>query len=211
MPNSINDIKLRTLSTIKRPEAIVIGASTGGLKAVGTLLDGLKDSKINLPILITQHVPENFDASFTENIAKASGIKTITGVEGDEVVAGVIYVAPSNYHMSVVRFGEKVKIGLVDSPQINFCKPSVDPLFSSASKVWKEKVFGIMLTGIGNDGLEGSKAIVKAGGTIIAQDEATSVVWGMPGAVAKEGLCTAVLPINEIAGFLKKNSYGKIF
>ena len=120
-------------------------------------------------------------------------------VDGEEVNAGTIYLAPGGRHMSVTRRDGIAVIALDDGPPVNFCKPAVDPLFSSAAEVWGPKVLGLVLTGMGSDGLRGAQAIAAAGGGILAQDEATSVVWGMPGQVAHAGLCSAVLPLNEIA------------
>ncbi|MGD0026718.1 MAG: chemotaxis protein CheB, partial [Xanthobacteraceae bacterium] len=117
------------------------------------------------------------------------------------VLAGGIYLAPGGRHMRVVRGGGAggVKIALGDDPPINFCKPSVDPLFSSAAAVWGASSLALILTGMGCDGTRGAAEIVAAGGSVIAQDEATSVVWGMPRSVAQAGLCSAVLPLNQIA------------
>ncbi len=202
--------KLIPKTSLRKPRAILIGSSTGGLQAVSQIFSDLKDSKILIPILITQHIPENFDKNFVEKIASVSGFPTKIAEDGELVEAGKVYVAPSGRHLSLERRDKIVKICLLDSPPINFCKPAVDPMFSSAAEVWEGNVFGVILTGIGNDGLQGAKDIVKEGGIIIAQDEETSVVWGMPGAVAKEGLCTEILPINKIAEYLKKNSMGVI-
>jgi two-component system chemotaxis response regulator CheB len=106
--------------------------------------------------------------------------------------------------MSVAGRNGTSVIALNDGPPLNFCKPAVDPLFSSAAEVWGHRVLGLILTGMGSDGLRGARAIISAGGHILAQDEATSVVWGMPGQVAHAGLCSAVLPLNEIAGKLSR-------
>ena len=119
--------------------------------------------------------------------------------DGEEVNAGTIYLAPGGRHMTVARRDGIAVIALDDGPLVNFCKPAVDPLFSSAAAVWGHKVLALVLTGMGSDGLRGAQAIVAAGGSVMAQDEATSVVWGMPGQVAHAGLCSAVLPLNEIA------------
>jgi len=121
------------------------------------------------------------------------------GQDGEEVNAGTIYLAPGGRHMSVKRRDGAAVIALDDGPLVNFCRPAVDPLFSSAAEVWHNWVLGLVLTGMGSDGLRGAQAIVAAGGHIMAQDEATSVVWGMPGQVAHAGVCSAVLPLNDIA------------
>jgi two-component system chemotaxis response regulator CheB len=118
---------------------------------------------------------------------------------GEAAVAGGIYLAPGGRHMKVTRDKGAPVIALDNGPPINFCKPAVDPLFHSAVEVWGDAVLAVVLTGMGSDGRRGSAEIAAAGGSVIAQDEATSVVWGMPGAVAAAGVCSAVLPLDEIA------------
>jgi two-component system, chemotaxis family, protein-glutamate methylesterase/glutaminase len=125
-------------------------------------------------------------------------------VAGEEVNAGTVYLAPGGKHMSVARHDGTAVIALDDGPLINFCKPAVDPLFTSAAEVWGQKVLALVLTGMGSDGLRGSQAIAAAGGSILAQDEASSVVWGMPGQVAHAGVCSALLPLNDIAAKLTR-------
>ena len=132
-------------------------------------------------------------------LASGAGTRPTNQVDGEPVRAGTIYVAPGGWHMRVMKRDDGAVIALGDGPAANFCKPAVDPLFASAAAVWGPKVLALVLTGMGSDGLNGGNAIVAAGGSVIAQDEATSVVWGMPGQVAMAGLCSAVLPINEIA------------
>ena len=121
------------------------------------------------------------------------------GVDGELVKPGRIYLAPGGRHMRLVRQGGHAAIALDDGPAVNFCKPAVDPLFASAIEVWQGAILAVVLTGMGSDGMRGAKDIVTAGGSVIAQDEATSVVWGMPGAVANAGVCAAVLPLPQIA------------
>jgi two-component system chemotaxis response regulator CheB len=120
-------------------------------------------------------------------------------VNGEIVRAGHVYIAPGGLHMQVVRRGGHPAIALADGALINFCRPSVDPLFTSAAEVWGAKALAIVLTGMGSDGTRGAGAVVAAGGAVIAQDEASSVVWGMPGSVAHAGYCSAVLPLDQIA------------
>lgn len=210
MPEENKKYKLNTKTSFRKPRGIVIGSSTGGLQAISKIFEDLKGSKISLPILITQHIPENFDKSFAETISQVSGMDARVAVDGEELIDGKIYIAPSNCHLSLINIFDKIKVNLLDLPPINFCKPSVDPLFSSAAEVWNGYVIGVILTGIGSDGLNGCRDIVKTGGTVITQDEETSVVWGMPGAVTKDGISSQVLPIDKIAEFLKNNSFGKI-
>ena len=120
-------------------------------------------------------------------------------VDGEPVKPGRIYLAPGGRHMKVGKHGNEVFIVLDDGAPVNFCKPAVDPLFTSAIDVWQGGIMSVILTGMGSDGMRGGKEIVAAGGSVIAQDEATSVVWGMPGAAANAGICAAVLPLNQIA------------
>jgi two-component system chemotaxis response regulator CheB len=155
-------------------------------------------------VLITQHMPPTFTAILSEHLSRLSGRPAREAEDGDEINAGHIYVAPGGRHMKVWRRDGVAVIALDDSPPINFCKPSVDPLFASAAEVWGQKVLGLMLTGMGADGLAGARAIVAAGGCMLAQDEATSVIWGMPGQVAHAGLCSALLPLTEIGGSLTR-------
>jgi two-component system chemotaxis response regulator CheB len=151
------------------------------------------------PVLITQHMPPTFTTILAEHLARSSRRPAREAVDGEIVKAGRIYLAPGGRHMRVVRHGAEAAIALDDGPPVNFCKPAVDPLFTSAIDVWQGSVMSVILTGMGSDGMRGGKDIVAAGGSVIAQDEATSVVWGMPGAAANAGICAAVLPLNQIA------------
>jgi two-component system chemotaxis response regulator CheB len=151
------------------------------------------------PVLITQHMPPTFTTILAEHLARTSGRPAHEAIDGETIKAGQIYLAPGGRHMRVARSGSHPVIALDDGPQINFCKPAVDPLFSSAIDVWQAGILAVVLTGMGSDGSQGGKAIAAAGGNVIAQDEATSVVWGMPGAVANAGVCAAILPLDQIA------------
>jgi two-component system chemotaxis response regulator CheB len=151
------------------------------------------------PVLITQHMPPTFTTILAEHLARTSRRPAHEAVDGEIVKAGQIYLAPGGRHMRVVRHGMDVTIALDDGPPVNFCKPAVDPLFTSAIDVWQGSILSVILTGMGSDGMRGGKDIVAAGGSVIAQDEATSVVWGMPGVAANAGICAAVLPLNQIA------------
>jgi two-component system, chemotaxis family, protein-glutamate methylesterase/glutaminase len=189
---------LRPMPTIT-PRVLAIGASTGGPQALNALMTGLGGVLDRAPVLITQHMPPTFTAILAEHLARLSGRPVREAQDGEEVNAGTVYLAPGGKHMRVVRRDGTAVIALDDGALINFCKPSVDPLFASAAQVWGHWVFGLVLTGMGSDGLRGAQAIVGAGGNIMAQDEASSVVWGMPGQVTHAGLCSAVLPLKEIA------------
>ena len=194
---------LRPMPTLP-PRVLVIGSSTGGPQALNTIVGQIGGVIDRVPVLITQHMPPTFTTVLAEHLARLSGRPVREAEEGQEVNAGTIYIAPGGRHMSVAGRNGTSVIALNDGPPLNFCKPAVDPLFSSAAKVWGHRVLGLILTGMGSDGLRGARAIITAGGHILAQDEATSVVWGMPGQVAHAGLCSAVLPLNEIAGKLSR-------
>jgi two-component system chemotaxis response regulator CheB len=152
-----------------------------------------------VPVLITQHMPPTFTAVMAEHLAKASGRPAHEAHDGEPVRPGTIYLAPGGRHMQVKRVDRVPVIALDDGPLVNFCRPAVDPLFASAAQVWGGAVLGLVLTGMGADGARGAAAIVAADGSVVAQDEASSVVWGMPGVVARAGLCSAVLPLDRIA------------
>ncbi len=181
------------------PRALLIGSSTGGPQALMTLVAEIGAVIDRFPVLITQHMPPTFTTILAEHLARTSHRPAHEAVDGEIVKAGTIYLAPGGRHMRVVRRGTDVAIALDDGPPINFCKPAVDPLFSSAIDVWQGAILAVVLTGMGSDGMRGGKEIVAAGGSVIAQDEATSVVWGMPGAAANAGICSAILPLAQIA------------
>jgi two-component system chemotaxis response regulator CheB len=180
------------------PRILVIGASTGGPPALTTILGRIDEVTQGAPVLITQHMPPTFTTILAEHLARTSRRPTREPADGETVRAGSIYVAPGGRHMRVTRRNGTAVIALDDGPPVNFCKPAVDPLFSSAAQVWGSWVLAIVLTGMGNDGTRGAVDVVAAGGNVIAQDEASSVVWGMPGSVAQAGLCSAVLPLERI-------------
>jgi two-component system, chemotaxis family, protein-glutamate methylesterase/glutaminase len=189
---------LRPLPAIP-PRVLLIGASTGGPQALNTIAARLGGVLDRAPVLITQHMPPTFTAILAEHLAQVVKRPVHEAQDGEEINAGTIYIAPGGKHMSVARRDGVAVIVLDDGPLINFCKPAVDPLFATAAAVWGHKVLALVLTGMGSDGLRGAQAITAAGGHVLAQDEATSVVWGMPGQVANAGLCSAVLPLSEIA------------
>jgi two-component system, chemotaxis family, protein-glutamate methylesterase/glutaminase len=184
---------------LRTPRVLVIGSSTGGPQALMTLVTELGPVIDRCPVLITQHMPPTFTTILAEHLARSCRRPAHEGIEGEPVKAGQIYLAPGGRHMRVVRRGLDTTIALDDGPAVNFCKPAVDPLFMSAIDVWQGGVLAVILTGMGSDGMRGGKEIVAAGGSVIAQDEATSVVWGMPGAAANAGICAAILPLNQIA------------
>lgn len=181
------------------PRALFIGASTGGPQALATLFEGLAPHLGRLPVFVVLHMPADFTSLVTSNIARITKLETRAAQHGEQVKPGKIYFAPGNVHMRVLRMGDTPVIVHSDGPPENFCKPAVDVLFRSAAQSFGPGALGVVLTGMGVDGLAGSRAMVDMGGAIIAQDEATSVVWGMPGVVANAGLAASVLPLDRIA------------
>ena len=197
------EITLRAMPATP-PRVLLIGSSTGGPQALNVIITQINSVLDRAPVLITQHMPPTFTTILAEHLARVSNRPVREAVAGEEVNAGSVYLAPGGKHMSVARRDGIAVIALDDGPLINFCKPAVDPLFTSAAEVWGSRVLAVVLTGMGSDGLRGSQAIAAAGGAILAQDEATSVVWGMPGQVAHAGLASALLPLNDIAGRLTR-------
>jgi two-component system, chemotaxis family, protein-glutamate methylesterase/glutaminase len=189
----------RRAFSIQAPRVLLIGSSTGGPQALMSLVAELGPVIDRFPVLITQHMPPTFTTILAEHLARSSHRPAHEAVDGEFVKAGRIYLAPGGRHMRVVRHGVDAVIVLDDGPPVNFCKPAVDPMFASAIDVWQGATLAVVLTGMGSDGMRGGKEIVAAGGSVIAQDEASSVVWGMPGSAANAGICAAVLPLNQIA------------
>jgi two-component system, chemotaxis family, protein-glutamate methylesterase/glutaminase len=192
-------IKLRAFGNVA-PRVLLIGSSTGGPQALNMMVAHLAGVVDRAPVLITQHMPTTFTTILAEHLARASGRPAREAVDGEPIVPGRIYVAPGGKHMTVVRANHAPVIVLDEGPPINFCKPAVDPLFSSAARTWGPSILAVILTGMGSDGAHGAADIVAGGGSVIAQDEATSVVWGMPGAAAHAGVCAAVMPLDQIPG-----------
>ncbi|HET7885067.1 MAG TPA: chemotaxis response regulator protein-glutamate methylesterase, partial [Bradyrhizobium sp.] len=185
----------RNFST-QNPKVLLIGSSTGGPQALMNVVADIGPVIDRFPVLITQHMPPTFTTILAEHLARASHRPAHEAIDGEAIKPGHIYLAPGGRHMRVTRQATGAVIALDDGAPINFCKPAVDPLFSSATDVWQGSILALILTGMGSDGMRGGKDIVAAGGSVIAQDEATSVVWGMPGAAANAGICAAVLPLN---------------
>ena len=197
-PHEHGVIKLRPMPLMP-PRILLVGASTGGPQALNRCLAQLTSVIDQAPVLVVQHMPPTFTTILAEHLSRAAGRPAHEAIYGEAIKAGHIYVAPGGRHMRVARRDGNPVIVLDDGPLVNFCKPAVDPLFDSAAEVWGGKNLAIILTGMGSDGTRGAATLTAAGGTVIAQDEQTSVVWGMPGSVATAGLCSAVLPLDQIA------------
>ena len=186
-----------------RPDIIAIGSSTGGPQALFEVLSHLKGG-VTQPILITQHMPATFTTILAEHISRQCGIVCAEAKEGELIVEGRAYVAPGDYHMLVVNRGGGHALTLSKDPPENFCRPAVDPMMRSVVRAYGRKVLAVILTGMGQDGMKGCQEVVASGGVVVGQDEASSVVWGMPGAVATAGLCSAILPLKEIGPYIRK-------
>ncbi|GBD48283.1 protein-glutamate methylesterase/protein-glutamine glutaminase [Methylopila sp. Yamaguchi] len=179
--------------------ALAIGSSTGGPTALAAVLKAIGVEALSrVPVLITQHMPATFTAALAEHLGAVSGRPAREAAHGEPIERGVIYVAPGGKHFSVVPSGAALHASIDNGPPENFCKPSVEPMFRSASKAYGSSLLAVVLTGMGADGAAGVRTISAAGGSVMAQDEATSVVWGMPGAAAATGCCSAVLPLPQI-------------
>jgi two-component system, chemotaxis family, protein-glutamate methylesterase/glutaminase len=198
-----SEITLRPLQTAT-PKLLLIGASTGGPKAIIDLLQACRGVVQSMPVVIVQHMPPIFTQSFAENISKHLSVDASEAQNGEYLEAGRIYVAPGGRHLKLERQQSGHRVLLDDSPPVNYFRPSVDVAFHSAGLAYGPGVLGVMLTGMGSDGMQGSTAMIERGGTLLAQDEATSIVWGMPGSVARKGLCSAVAPVSELAAIISR-------
>jgi two-component system chemotaxis response regulator CheB len=179
--------------------AVAIGVSTGGPPALQTLIGALPAS-LSVPVFIVQHMPPTFTTMLAERLARSSAVPVIQAVAGMRVEAGKVYLAPGDYHLVIERGPMGTFLRTNQDPPVCSCRPSVDVLFRSVSAAYGASALAIVLTGMGSDGTRGAEYIRAAGGTILVQDQATSVVWGMPGSVARAGLAAGVHPIGEMAG-----------
>ncbi|MSP01380.1 MAG: chemotaxis response regulator protein-glutamate methylesterase [Acetobacteraceae bacterium] len=185
-------------ASILPPKLLAIGSSTGGPQALFTLIQGL-GTAVNVPVILTQHMPATFTPILAEHITRLGGLPCAEAKDGEMLQNGRIYLAPGDKHLIVEQADGAYRARLSTDPPENFCRPSVDPMLRSAAAASGGRVLVAILTGMGHDGLAGTRFVIEKGGVAVAQDEATSVVWGMPGAVAQAGLCHAVLPLPRIA------------
>ncbi len=179
-------------------EILAIGVSTGGPNALATLLSALP-AKLPIPVVIVQHMPPVFTKRLAERLTTQCQIRVDEGKTEDILQPGRAWLAPGDYHLIVERDGTQVRLRTHQAPPENSCRPAVDVLFRSVAKTYQGGVLAIVLTGMGQDGLHGCECIREAGGQVLVQDEASSVVWGMPGIVANAGLANKVLPLNQMA------------
>ncbi len=186
-----------------KPDVIAIGSSTGGPQALFEVI-GAIGSGLRQPIVITQHMPPSFTKILAEHIGRQCSVNCVEAQDGDVLEPGRFHVAPGDFHMLFRKTTTGAQVRLVKDPPENWCRPAVDPMLRSLVAAYGGKILTVILTGMGQDGTKGSDAVVKAGGSVIAQDEPTSVVWGMPGAVTEAGLCSAVLPVKEIGAMVRR-------
>lgn len=186
---------------------IAIGASTGGPDALTRLLGGLH-LPLPVPVVIVQHMPPVFTSMLAERLSAHCRARVVEATDGMVCAAGVVVIAPGDQHLELKTDGTTLFAHLTKGPPVNSCRPAVDVLFRSAAATAGAGTLAVILTGLGRDGCEGARALVAAGADVLAQDEASSVVWGMPGAVVKAGLARAVLPINELASLIQSRVGG---
>lgn len=199
--NPATPAPLRAGTVRVKPRAIAIASSTGGPQALASLIDRLPRS-LPVPVLVTQHMPAGFTAMLAQHLDGLGGPRCTEAVEGEALRPGHIYVAPGDRHMIPRARPGGVAISLTTDPPENFCRPAADPMLAALAAIYGRDLLAVVLTGMGQDGLRGCQAIVAAGGEVIAQDEASSVVWGMPGAVAKAGLPRILAPPDVLAGHI---------
>ncbi len=184
---------------------VAIGASTGGPRALAQILGALPAS-FALPIVVVQHLPPSFTSQLVAGLARRAALAVREAADGDALTPGGVWIAPGDRHLRIARVGVQRRCVLSDDAPEHGCRPAVDPLFRSVAEACGPGALGVVLTGMGQDGLAGSREIRRLGGDVIAQDESTSVVWGMPGAIVRESLASEVLPLAGIAEALLRRT-----
>jgi two-component system chemotaxis response regulator CheB len=184
-------------STKVWPRVLAIGVSTGGPAALGAILPELP-AGFRLPVLVVQHMPPLFTRLLAERLHSVCHLPVAEAAHGDPVESGKILLAPGDFHFKVAAGGGRVRVCLDQSPPLNSCRPAVDALFTSIGEAYGGAVIAVILTGMGQDGLRGSEILHAHGATVLAQDESSSVVWGMPGAVVNAGIADRVLPLDQV-------------
>ena len=191
----------------KKPAVLVIGSSTGGPEALARVLPQLPQT-LSVPVLLVQHMPPVFTRQFAQRLDRLSALRVVEAVDGTPLVPGTVHLAPGDHHL-VVRGGARgPHTSLNQGPPENFCRPAVDPLFRSVVAAYDGAVLAVVLTGMGSDGRNGAAEIRAAGGTVLVQDQATSVVWGMPGAISQAGLADEVLPLERMPEAISRHLAG---
>jgi two-component system, chemotaxis family, protein-glutamate methylesterase/glutaminase len=182
----------------RTPAVLVIGSSTGGPEALARVLPALP-AALPVPVLIVQHMPPVFTRQFAQRLDRLSALRVVEATDGTPLQPGTVHLAPGDHHLVVRSTARGLTTALNQAPPENFCRPAVDPLFRSAVSAYDGAVLAVVLTGMGSDGRDGAAAIREGGGTVVVQDQATSVVWGMPGAIATAGLADEQVPLDRVA------------
>ncbi|ROS21741.1 chemotaxis-specific protein-glutamate methyltransferase CheB [Cellulomonas sp. PhB150] len=218
LPGGVLPVRERTVRTVAAPartvvprpapaahaiRAVVLGSSTGGPEALSRVLSSLT-APLPVPVLVVQHMPPVFTRQLAARLDRLGPATVVESAGGETLQPGHVYIAPGDRHLEVRRAGAAVQTVLTDGPPVNFCRPSVDVLFRSAVREMGGELLAVVLTGMGADGRAGCQDVVAAGGTVLVQDEPTSVVWGMPGAVAQAGLAHQIVPVAEVAGAIER-------
>ncbi len=184
------------------PKIVAIGVSTGGPEALSQLIPKLpKDFQV--PLVVVQHMPPIFTKLLAERLNADARVKVREGIDGEVPTPGIVYIAPGDRHMTLARKEGRIVLSMNQQPPENSCRPSADVLFRSVADVYGPNALGVILTGMGHDGLDGLRLMKKKGAVVLAQDQATSVVWGMPAAVVREGLADGVVPIDQMGGAIE--------
>jgi two-component system, chemotaxis family, protein-glutamate methylesterase/glutaminase len=188
-------------------QAVVIGVSTGGPSALADVIPHLP-ADLGVPVLVCQHMPPVFTRLLADRLDAKSALRVKEAADGDVITAGGVWIAPGGLHLVVSRHGNLVAARTNSAPPENSCRPAVDPLMRSAVEVWGRGVLAVVLTGMGQDGLRGCEDVVASGGRVIAQDEPSSVVWGMPGYVVKAGIADEVVSLSDVASSISRRVAG---
>lgn len=204
-PSEFNRIVYPTFS----PQALAIASSTGGPQALIGLFKRLKGHLEHVPVFITQHMPPTFTKILAQHISEACGRDCHEGKEGELVAPGKIYMAPGDFHMVPQIKKTSLVITTNQGPEVNYCRPAADPMIDALVDIYGNKLLLLVLTGMGSDGSGGAQKLYERGGFVVAQDEASSVVWGMPRMVVERHLAKAVLPLNDIPDYLIKAFGGR--
>ena len=179
-------------------DVLAIGCSTGGPNALVQIIPKLP-ADFPVPVVITQHMPPLFTKFLADRLNAMSPLTVREAVAGEPLTPGTVLIAPGNFHLVLERHGNRVVTTLTQDPPENSCRPSVDVMLRSVVSAYEHRVLSVILTGMGHDGLHGCELVHSVGGRVLAQDEASSVVWGMPGFVARSGMAEAILPLNDVA------------
>ncbi len=186
----------------KPAQAVVVGSSTGGPSALIDFLSGM--GKLDVPVFIVQHIPATFTGQLARRLSDRTGVPVVEAADGAKVTADNVLLAPGGLHLEVHEGTTGKRLRLTASPKVQYVRPSADVLFSTAAKSYNGHVLGVVLTGMGRDGTDGAREIVNLGGEVLVQDEASSVVWGMPGSVFEAGLATTTLDPSRLGSAVRE-------